>query len=109
MGKFELAFHCGGRPRHHGGRPPRPYRSRIGGDQSLSSNNMGIEVSVRDNDVEQAIKALKRKIARDGLLKQLKSKKAYEKPSERRKRKERESKRRLRKALARRARRIPRG
>ena len=68
---------------------------------------MGIEVSVRDNDVEQAIKALKRKIARDGLLKQL-SKKAYEKPSERRKRKERESKRRLRKALARRARRMPR-
>lgn len=75
---------------------------------SLSSNNTGIEVSVRDNDVEQAIKALKRKIARDGLLKQLKSKKAYEKPSERRKRKERESKRRIRKAMARRARRTPR-
>ncbi|MDR1608504.1 MAG: 30S ribosomal protein S21 [Deltaproteobacteria bacterium] len=73
----------------------------------MTSNNMGIEVSVRDNDVEQAIKALKRKIARDGLLKQLKSKKTYEKPSERRKRKERESKRRIRKALARRARRIP--
>jgi small subunit ribosomal protein S21 len=73
----------------------------------LSSNNTGIEVSVRDNDVEQAIKALKRKIARDGLLKQLKSKKTYEKPSEKRKRKERESKRRIRKALARRARRIP--
>jgi small subunit ribosomal protein S21 len=73
----------------------------------LSNNNTGIEVSVRDNDVEQAIKALKRKIARDGLLKQLKSKKTYEKPSERRKRKERESKRRIRKALARRARRIP--
>lgn len=74
----------------------------------MSSNQTGIEVSVRDNDVDQAIKALKRKIARDGLLKQLKSKKAYEKPSERRKRKERESKRRLRKAMTRRARRVPR-
>jgi small subunit ribosomal protein S21 len=69
------------------------------------SNQTGIEVTVRDNDVEQALKALKRKIARDGLLKQLKSKKAYEKPSERRKRKERESKRRIRKAMARRAKR----
>ncbi len=72
------------------------------------SNQTGIEVTVRDNDVEQALKALKRKIARDGLLKQLKSKKAYEKPSERRKRKQRESKRRIRKALARRAKRSTR-
>jgi small subunit ribosomal protein S21 len=76
--------------------------------QHVSNTQTGIEVSVRDNDVEQAIKALKRKIARDGLLKQLKSKKAYEKPSERRKRKLRESKRRIRKAMARRAKRAPR-
>ena len=69
------------------------------------SNSTGIEVIVKDNDVEHALKALKRKIARDGLLKQLKSKKAYEKPSERRKRKQRESQRRIRKALARRAKR----
>ena len=73
------------------------------------SNSTGIEVIVKDNDVEQAMKALKRKIARDGLLKQLKSKKAYEKPSERRKRKLRESKRRIRKAMARRAKRSARG
>jgi small subunit ribosomal protein S21 len=71
----------------------------------LSRNDTGIEVIVRDNDVEQAIKALKRKSARDGLIKQLKSKKAYEKPSDRRKRKERESIRRIRKAQARRSRR----
>lgn len=76
---------------------------------SVSTNATGIEVLVRDNDVEQAIKVLKRKVARDGLLKQLKSKKAYEKPSERRKRKERESKRRIRKAMARRAKRLQRG
>ncbi|MDR1312167.1 MAG: 30S ribosomal protein S21 [Deltaproteobacteria bacterium] len=74
----------------------------------MSRNDTGIEVIVRDNDVEQAIKALKRKAARDGLIKQLKGKKAYEKPSDRRKRKERESVRRIRKAQARRARRTPR-
>jgi len=73
------------------------------------SNQTGIEVVVKDNDVDQAMKALKRKIARDGLLKQLKSKKAYEKPSEKRKRKLRESKRRIRKAMARRAKRATRG
>jgi small subunit ribosomal protein S21 len=72
----------------------------------LSRNDTGIEVVVRDNDVEQAIKALKRKSARDGLIKQLKSKKAYEKPSDRRKRKLRESIRRIRKAQARRTRRV---
>ncbi|MDR2198173.1 MAG: 30S ribosomal protein S21 [Deltaproteobacteria bacterium] len=72
----------------------------------MSRNDTGIEVVVRDNDVEQAIKALKRKSARDGLIKQLKSKKAYEKPSDRRKRKLRESIRRIRKAQARRTRRV---
>jgi len=65
----------------------------------------GIEIIVKDNDVEQALKVLKRKVARDGLLKQLKTKRAYEKPSEKRKRKERESLRRIRKAMARRNRR----
>ena len=62
----------------------------------------GIQIIVKDNDVEHALKVLKRKIARDGLLKQLKTKRAYEKPSEKRKRKERESLRRIRKAMARR-------
>lgn len=67
----------------------------------------GIQIFVKDNDVEHALKVLKRKIARDGLLKQLKTKRAYEKPSEKRKRKERESLRRIRKAMARRNRRSP--
>jgi len=68
----------------------------------------GIQIVVKDNDIEHALKVLKRKIARDGLLKQLKTKRAYEKPSEKRKRKERESLRRIRKAMARRNRRTSR-
>jgi len=71
----------------------------------IMGTKSGIDVTVRDNNVDQAIKVLKRKMAQDGLLKQLKSKKAYEKPSERRRRKMRESQRRLRKALAKRAKR----
>jgi len=69
------------------------------------ASKSGIEIIVKDNDVEQALKVLKRKVARDGLLKQLKTKRAYEKPSEKRKRKQRESLRRIRKAMARRNRR----
>lgn len=73
------------------------------------SSKSGIEIIVKDNDVEQALKVLKRKIARDGLLKQLKTKRNYEKPSEKRKRKERESLRRIRKAMARRNKRATHG
>jgi small subunit ribosomal protein S21 len=73
------------------------------------SSKSGIEIIVKDNDVEQALKVLKRKIARDGLLKQLKTKRNYEKPSEKRKRKERESLRRIRKAMARRNKRATNG
>ena len=58
-----------------------------------------------NNNVDQALKVLKRKIAQEGVLKQLKYKKAYEKPSERRRRKLRESQRRVRKLIAKRSRR----
>ncbi len=61
-----------------------------------------IEVKVYDNDLEKAMRILKKKIQNDGLFKRLKLKKSYEKPSEHRRRKERESQRRLRIAAARR-------
>jgi small subunit ribosomal protein S21 len=43
-----------------------------------------MQVLVRDNNVEQAIRALKRKMQREGLFRELKERRAYEKPSERR-------------------------
>ncbi len=64
-----------------------------------------IEVKVFDNDIEKAMRILKKKIQNDGLFKRLKLKKSYEKPSEFRRRKQRESQRRERIALARAARR----
>ncbi len=60
-----------------------------------------IEVKVFDNDLEKAMRILKKKIQNDGLFKRLKLKKSYEKPSEYRRRKEREALRRQRIAAAR--------
>jgi len=64
-----------------------------------------IEVKVIDNDIEKAMRILKKKIQNDGLFKRLKLKKSYEKPSEHRRRKQREAQRRERIAAARAARR----
>ena len=60
-----------------------------------------IEVKVFDNDIEKAMRILKKKIQNDGLFKRLKLKKSYEKPSEFRRRKQREALRRERIAAAR--------
>jgi small subunit ribosomal protein S21 len=58
-----------------------------------------VEIRIRNNDLEKALKVLKRVIQKDGLLKDLREKRFFEKPSDRKRRKERESiKRRLRKA-----------
>ena len=59
-----------------------------------------IEVRVIDNDIEKAMRILKKKIQNDGLFKRLKLKKNYEKPSEFRRRKQREALRRERIAAA---------
>jgi small subunit ribosomal protein S21 len=55
-----------------------------------------ITVRVDDNDIERAMRILKKKIQNDGLFKRLKLKKNYEKPSEYRRRKKREALRRQR-------------
>lgn len=59
-----------------------------------------IEVKVYDNDLEKAMRILKKKIQNDGLFKRLKLKKSYEKPSEYWRRKQREALRRQRIAAA---------
>lgn len=43
-----------------------------------------MQVFVRDNNVEQAIRALKKKLQREGVFREMKERRAYEKPSERR-------------------------
>ena len=46
-----------------------------------------MQVLVRDNNVDQALKALKKKMQREGIFREMKLRGHYEKPSERRKRK----------------------
>ena len=62
-----------------------------------------MEVQVRDNDVDQALRALKKKMQREGLFREMKMRRAYEKPSERRAREQAEAIRRARKLARKRA------
>ena len=45
-----------------------------------------IKIEVKDNNIEQALRILKRKLQREGFFKILKLKSTYEKPSEKKKR-----------------------
>jgi small subunit ribosomal protein S21 len=62
---------------------------------------MLVQVQVVDNNVEKAIKLLKRKLTKEGVFRQLKEKRWYEKPSDARRRKQRQARRRLRRQIAR--------
>ena len=56
---------------------------------------MTIEVVVRDNNVDKALRVLKKKLQKDGLFRELRLRQHYEKPSLKRQRKLKESLRRI--------------
>jgi len=56
-----------------------------------------VQVHVRDNNVDQALKALKKKMQREGIFREMKLRNYYEKPSEKRAREKAEAVRRARK------------
>ena len=56
-----------------------------------------MQVFVRDNNVDQALKALKKKMQREGIFREMKARRSYEKPSEKRARERAEAVRRSRK------------
>lgn len=58
-----------------------------------------MQVIVRDNNVEQAMRVLKKKMQREGLFREMKEHRAYEKPSERRVRERAQAIARQRKAV----------
>jgi small subunit ribosomal protein S21 len=58
-----------------------------------------VQVIVRDNNVDQALRALKKKMQREGVFREMKLRRAYEKPSERRARERAEAVRRYRKLM----------
>ena len=62
-----------------------------------------MQVSVRDNNVDQALRALKKKLQREGVFREMKLRRSYEKPSEKRARQKAEAVRRARKLARKRA------
>ncbi len=72
---------------------------------SRKSNELTpLEVVVENNNVGRAISRLKREMAREGIRKELKRRRFYEKPSVKKRRKQREAERRRRKELRRKGR-----
>jgi small subunit ribosomal protein S21 len=70
---------------------------------AVSFKENALLVSVRDNNVEQALKVLKKKMQREGVFREMKRRRSYEKPSEKTAREKGEAIRRHRKAARKRA------
>ena len=92
-------------PRRHASR--RPFRARASSlpivHNPHDTDAPLVQVLVRDNNVDQALKALKKKMQREGLFREMKLRNYYEKPSERRAREKAEAVRRARKLARKRA------
>ena len=66
-------------------------------DSTKTNVGNSVQVLVRDNNIDQAMRVLKKKMQREGIFRELKRRKSYEKPSERRAREKAEAVRRARK------------
>lgn len=64
---------------------------------ALSNGKKRVQVLVRDNNVDQALKALKKKMQREGIFREMKLRGHFEKPSEKKAREKAEAIRRARK------------
>ncbi len=79
------------------GEPLGKAFTRPGGRGVRTGDGGQVQVLVRDNNVDQALKALKKKMQREGIFREMKLRRHYEKPSERRAREAAEAVRRARK------------
>ncbi len=75
-------------------RGERPHRA-----SARSVEFRPIEVTVQEGNVNRALSMLKRKMAAEGIYKELRKRRFYEKPSEEKKRRNREAERRRKKAI----------
>lgn len=75
----------------------RLERLGIGSGNRSIEEGYRVQVLVRDNNVDQALKVLKKKMQREGVFREMKLHGHYEKPSERRIREKSEAIRRARK------------
>ncbi len=81
----------------------RPAVSHNPVSRRLSEGLAIVQIFVRDNNVDQALKALKKKMQREGTFREMKRHVHYEKPSEKRARQKAEAVRRARKLARKRA------
>jgi small subunit ribosomal protein S21 len=81
-----------------------PPRTGLGAERERSIGERPlVQIFVRDNNVDQALKALKKKMQREGSFREMKRHVHYEKPSEKRARQKAEAIRRARKLARKRA------
>src|SRR6516162_8840162 len=64
---------------------------------ALQKRGMTVQILVRDNNIDQALRVLKKKMQREGVFREMKLRSHYEKPSERKTREKAEAIRRARK------------
>jgi small subunit ribosomal protein S21 len=79
--------------------PPNCPRSRSGAPHRAWKEAIEVQVLVRENNVDQALRVLKKKMQREGIFREMKLRRNYEKPSERRARERAEAIRRTRKLM----------
>jgi len=79
------------------------YCPKLISSLQIKDEAVSLQVLVRDNNVDQALRALKKKMQREGIFREMKMRRSYEKPSERRARERAEAIRRARKLARKRA------
>jgi small subunit ribosomal protein S21 len=80
-----------------------PYLEKQIASQPNRKTGTHVQVLVRDNNVDQALRALKKKMQREGIFREMKMRGHYEKPSVKRAREKAEAVRRARKLARKRA------
>ena len=80
-----------------------PDKRMAASDIHPSIGDEGVQILVRDNNVDQALKVLKKKMQREGIFREMKLRGHYEKPSEKKAREKAEAVRRARKLARKRA------
>ena len=83
--------------------PFRHFCIQPGAGRAADGEFKIVQIVVRDNNVDQALKALKKKMQREGLFREMKRRNHFEKPSERKAREKAEAVRRARKLARKRA------
>ena len=76
---------------------------RPGSGTDTKGTGSSVQIIVRDNNVDQALRALKKKMQREGIFREMKLRAHYEKPSEKKAREKGEAIRRARKLARKRA------